>query len=146
MAITASSRARTALHASTVLNPAEALEIVKQAAEQVKEHGVISKAEVRVRVRAEQPGHLALMIGAKAGKKSMVTFTAEAESVEGGTAVRVGGLETYKTFQTKALGLIPSGPASILGFGLYKKFLREVASRLKSQDPTATVSVGVPSP
>jgi hypothetical protein len=150
MAITAKARSLTALTATVALNPAEALEIVKQAAEQVKEPGFgradgkFIKTEVRVRIQEEHPDWLALMIGSERTTKPATTFSAVAEAADGGTSLRVGGLEKYRIFQTKFLGLIPSGPASITHFHLYRRFLKEVASRLEAGDPAAVVSVGVP--
>jgi len=150
MAITAKSRALTALQATTALKPADTLAIVKQAAEAITETGIgrkdgkLSKTEVRVRVRGEQDGRLELMIGSEHTTSPGITFSAEAVPADDDVALRVGGLETYRTFQTKTFGLIPTGPATILHFGLYKRFLKEAARRLEAADPSATTALGVP--
>lgn len=150
MAITAKSRALTALRATTSLKPAEALAIVKQAAEAITETGMgrrdgrFIKGEVRVRVQREQEDRLELMIGSEHTTAPNTSFSAKTEPTDNGVALRVGGLETYRIFQTKLLGLIPTGPAMIYHYGLYKRFLDEAARRLEAADPAAVVTVGAP--
>jgi hypothetical protein len=150
MAVTAKARSMMTIRATTTLSPSDALEAVKQAAEKVVEtgygraNGKFVKSKVRVRVKDDHGDWLALYIGSEITKDPWTTFSAVAEPSEFGTALRVGGLEKYRTFQTKWFGLIPTGPATIYHFGLYKKFLREVGAQLAAQDSAAAVSIGSP--
>lgn len=152
MAITAKARSLTALNATTALKPADTLAIVKQAAEQVKDTGFgradgkFVKSEVRPRVMEEHADWLRLMIGSGLAESPWTIFSAVAEPTAEGTKLRVGGLEKYRIFQTKWLGLIPSGPATIFHFGLYKRYLKEIAAQLEAVDPAAVTSIGVPEP
>lgn len=60
----------------------------------------------------------------------LCTFSAHVAAGEGQTTLQVGGLETYRTSQTKLYMLIPTGPKSIAGFAPYKSFLQEVSDDL----------------
>jgi hypothetical protein len=148
-AITAKSRARTALAATTTLNPAEALAAVKQATGQAKGGGAslltsgVVNAGARVHIEKEFPDGLAMSITSGKRLVELCTFSALAEEKDGQTALQISGLETYKTSRSYLLGFIP-GPASVPGFSLYKRFLDQVATQLRSQDPQATVSIAVP--
>jgi hypothetical protein len=149
-AITARTRARTTLTATTALNPADVLAAVKQATDDAKGGGGslltsgIVNAAAQVHVEKELPDGLAMSITSGKRLVELCTFSAFAEAKDGTTSLRVGGLETYKTSQTRVLGVIPAGPAAIPGFSLYKRFLGEVEARLKANDPQATVSIAVP--
>jgi hypothetical protein len=150
MALTAKSRAGTALRASTQLTPVEALAVVKEATKQVKEGGIgmkggrIAKTDLQVLVKQEHADGLALMMGSDISKRGLATFSATAGTRDGETELQVGGLATYKILQSKLLGLIPFGPSSIVGFSFYKRFLDEVAAQLEAHDPTAAIAVEVP--
>lgn len=58
--------------------------------------------------------------------------------------MRVGGLDTYKTTQSKFFYLIPVGPKMIHGIDPYKRFLDVVAMQLTAADPGASVSIAQP--
>lgn len=150
MAVTAKARAQTALHATTALTPSDALAVVKQAASSVKGGGAslmtsgVVNAGAQVHVEQEHPDWLALSINSGKRLVELCTFSAVTEATDGTTTLWVGGLDTYKTSQSRLLGFIPIGPASITGFSLYKRFLDEISARLQAQDPTAGVTVGIP--
>jgi len=150
MAVTAKSRARTALHSTTVLKPEDTLAAVKQAISQVKGGGTslltsgVVNAGARVHIERESPAGLEMSITSGKRLVELCTFSAVTEAADGKTVLRVGGLETFKTSQSRLLGFIPMGPASITGFSLYKRFLDEIATRLRTEDPQAVVSIDVP--
>jgi hypothetical protein len=150
MAVTAKTRSRTALRATTTLKPAEALAVVKQAATQAKGGGMslmtsgVVNAGAQVHIEQESPDRLALSITSGKRLVELCTFSAVAHAGGRKTTLTVGGLATYKTSQSRMLGIIPMGPASIPGFSLYKRFLDAVEAQLLAADPEATVSVAVP--
>lgn len=151
-AITAAARSQTALNASTSLSPDEVLAIVKQAGEDVKgsgfgrRNGKFVKSEVRPRVIEDHVSWLRIDIGSGWESATPWTvFTAVADKHQDGlTTLKVGGLEKYKTLQSKIFGLIPSRPASIINFGLYKRYLGAIEARLRQADPQATITIGTP--
>jgi hypothetical protein len=151
MAVTTAARVQTALHATTDLSVDDAVAIVKKVAEEVMEtgrgrkEGKWVKSEVRPRVTEDHGTWVRMEIGSGWETSSAWTvFTAVAEPVDGRTALRIGGLEKYRIFQSKFLGLIPSGPATIFHFGLYKRYLQAVSTQLRASDPGAVVTIGVP--
>lgn len=151
MAMTTASRVATALHGTTDLSVEHALSIVKDVAEQTsgtgygRKAGKWVKSEVRPRVTEDHGHWLKLEIGSGwEGSTPWTTFTATAEAHDGRTALRVGGLEKYRTYQTKWLGLIPTGPAMIFHYSLYKRYLQAVSAQLAATDPLASISIGVP--
>jgi hypothetical protein len=150
MAVTAKARARTTLLGGTHLKPAEALAIVKQAASSVKGGGAslmtsgIVNAGAQVHIEQEQPDRLALSITSGKRIVELCTFSAVTNQDDGWTSLTIGGLETYKTSQSRFLGFIPMGPASIPGFSLYKRFLGEVSAQLQAADPQASIAIQDP--
>ena len=54
--------------------------------------------------------------------------------------VRVS-IASFKTMQSKFLGLVPMGPKKLLGFAAYRSFMDGLASGVQSKDPLAAVSV-----
>lgn len=147
MAVTAKSRATRALRATTVLNPDDALATVRTAASGVKGGGTsmltsgVANIGAQVAVEREEPGKLWLSINSGKRLVELSTFTAEARVSDGRTTVRVGGLDTYKTVQSKLFGIIPTGPKAIHGIDLYKRYLSAVQAELMRLDPTATVTI-----
>jgi hypothetical protein len=150
MAITASSRAQTRLRASTQLQGSEILEIVKHATTSARGGGAslltsgIANAGARVHLEREAPDHLALSITSGKRLVELCTFAARVAGGSGLTVLTVGGLETYKTSQPRVAGFIPSGPKSILGYDLYKRFLSSVSDAIQSADASAEVSIAAP--
>lgn len=150
MAITAKSRSKTALKASTTLSPADALALVKAATGEAKGGGAslltsgITNAGAQVHIEQEQPERLSMSITSGKRVVELCTFSAAVRQNGGKTELTVGGLETYKTKQETLLYFIPLGPKAIHGFSLYKRFLDQVAARLKAQDAEASVTVAVP--
>jgi hypothetical protein len=95
-------------------------------------------------VEQERPDGLALSITSGKRLVELCTFSASVEASNGYTSLRVGGLETYKTSQSRLFYLIPTGPKSIAGFSPYKRFLDSVAAELRVEDSAADISIGVP--
>jgi hypothetical protein len=150
MAITAKSRARTALSATTALSPDEALAAVKAATGEAKGGGAslltsgLTNAGARVHVEREKSGRLSLSITSGKRLVELCTFSATARQSRGKTKLTVGGLDTYKTKQGTLFYLIPLGPKAIHGFSLYKRFLDQVATQLKARDTSASIAIAAP--
>jgi hypothetical protein len=150
VAVTAKARARTALLASTHLKPDEVLDVVKSATGQVKGGGAslmtsgVTNAGAQVHTEQEHADRLALSITSGKRLLELCTFAAIASQNSEQTSLTVGGLETYKTSQSRFLGIIPIGPASIPGFSLYKRFLSEIETQLQAADPLASISIQDP--
>jgi hypothetical protein len=151
MDVTAAARAKTTLRATTTLEPAAALAVVKRAAGAVKGGGAslltsgVVNLGAEVHIEREQPDGLALSITSGKRLVELCTFSASVEVDDGHTCLRVGGLQTYKTSQPRMFGFIPSGPKSILGFSPYKRFLDQLGAELHAQDSHAEILIGVPS-
>lgn len=149
MAVTAKSRSTLALRAATKLDPADALDLVATAAGEVKGGGAsllttgLVNVGAQVHVERRRDGHLALSITSGKRLVELCTFSARATPQNGKTSLQVGGLETYKTSQSKFLYLIPIGPKLIMGYDPYKRFLQGVATALRGKDPGAAVQIDV---
>jgi hypothetical protein len=150
MAVTAQARAQTALQATTSLEPAAVIELVKQATGSVKGGGasLLTSGAMNLGAEAhvEQETPTGLKLSITSGKRlvELCTFSAAVTQQDGQTVLRLGGLESYKTSQPRAVGFIPAGPKSIGGFSPYKRLLDQVAAELRARDSAATVTVGVP--
>jgi hypothetical protein len=150
MAVTAKARSQTALHATTSLEPQAVLALVKQATGAVKGGGAslltsgVQNLSAEAHVEQEAPDGLRLSITSGKRLVELCTFSATVQTDNGQTALRIGGLETYKTSQPRVIGFIPAGPKSIAGFSPYKRLLEHVAAELQANDSAATVAVGVP--
>lgn len=151
MGITAKQRAATSLKATTSLSEAEVITVIKRAAGEIKGGGAgllttgPQNIGAHVNIVREQGSTLSLSLSS--GKKliQLCTFSAKVTSVGDKRTVQVGGLQTYKTSQSKLFFLIPIGPKQIFGMAPYKNFLEAVASGLRAADPRATVSISQPS-
>jgi hypothetical protein len=157
MAGKAPERVKTALRATTSLSPEAALDIVRAASGQVKGGGkslatvglvggVEALANVGATVHVEEETANSLGLSITSGKRvaELCTFTAHADSVDGKTELRVGGLATFKATQSALLGFIPVGPKVIHGFDLYKRLLSAIEASVKAQDPAASIAIGIP--
>ncbi|HVB24782.1 MAG TPA: hypothetical protein VNG51_22790 [Ktedonobacteraceae bacterium] len=146
-------RAQLRLTATTVLSSTDALDAVRQAIGAVKGGGAslltsgLQNLGAQVNVERESPDRLALSI--TSGKRifELCTFSARVTGpgTDGKTRLQVGGLETYKTNQTKLYMIIPLGPKQIAGYDPYKRFLSAVASVLSERDLSAQISIETPS-
>jgi cellulase/cellobiase CelA1 len=149
-AISAAARSQVALRASTTLDEATALTIVRDAAGAVKGGGMslltsgIANVGATVNVEVDGPDGLGLSITSGKRIVELCTFSARARAENGKTSLTVGGLERYKTNQSKMLGFIPAGPKYILGYDIYKRFLDTIAAGLRARDPAATVTITGP--
>jgi hypothetical protein len=150
MGITAKARAKTALTATTTLEPAAALAVVRTAAENVRGGGKsvltsgVANLGAMINVEQEQGNHLGMSVTSGKRLLELCTFSATVSSTEGKTLLQVGGLHRYKTRQSKFLYLIPVGPKSILGYDPYRRFLDEVATGLTTRDSAADISIAQP--
>jgi hypothetical protein len=154
MAFTAKSKVQLRLAATTVLSPSEVLDVVRQAAATVKTGSGVNalnfsvlNMRAQVNIERELPDRLALSITSFDRRVELCTFSARVlgSGADGKTRLQIGGLETYKTTQSKLFVFIPTGPKSIWGYPLYKSFLDVVASALRQRDPSAQISVETPS-
>jgi hypothetical protein len=151
-AITAKSRAQLRLEAITTMPPASALAAVKEATGDVKGGGAslltsgLQNLGAQVHVERESAERLDLSINSGKRIVELCTFSARlaVPRHDGKVVLHVGGLETYKTSQSKFMGLIPTGPKSVAGMAPYKHFLDAVSERIRQQDPGAEVTISVP--
>jgi hypothetical protein len=146
--VSAQTRASLSLTGSTRLDPATVLATVKTAAAGVKGGGAsllttgLQNLGAQVNVENERDSHLALSVTSGKRLVELCTFSAVAQGGKGGgTAVTIGGLETYKTTQSTVLGFIPVGPKMIAGYAPYKNFLNVVADAIRSADGDATIQI-----
>jgi hypothetical protein len=150
MAVTAKARARTALLAGTNLSLGDALDVVKAATNLAKGGGTslmtsgVVNVGAQIHIEEEHPDRLELSITSGKRVVELCTFAAIAVQEEGWTSLTVGGLQSYKTSQSRLFGFIPMGPASITGFSLYKRFLNAVSTQLQTADPEASISIQDP--
>ena len=149
-ALTSKSRSKLRLQATTSMDPSAVLDVVRASSGTGKGGGVsllttgIANLSAGVHVETETDTKLGLSITSGKRLVELCTFSAEATRSDGATSLRVGGLETYKTVQTKAYGLVPAGPKRIMGYDPYRNFLQETAARLLDADPRATIDFVVP--
>lgn len=151
-ALTAKARSQLRLEATTSLPPTAALDVVKKSTSRVKGGGAslltsgLQNLGAQVHVEQEQPERLGLSINSGKRIVELCTFSARVTGpgADGKTVLTLGGLERYKTSQSRVFGIIPTGPKSIAGIAPYKQFLDVVAQELRSQDPSAKVTVAVP--
>jgi hypothetical protein len=150
MAVTAKARARTALLASINLSQSDTLDVVKAATNLVKGGGTslmtsgVVNVGAQIHVEEEHQDRLGLSITSGKRVVELCTFAAIAVQEDSWTSLTVGGLQTYKTSQSRLLGIIPVGPASIPGFSLYKRYLTELQAQLQAADPQASISIQDP--
>ena len=147
-----SARARATLRltaTSGTLSPPDALDTVATAAARVKGGGAsllttgLQNLGAQVNVEQRQPGRLALSITSGRRIVELCTFAATAATDDSGqTTVTVGGLDTYRTTQSTALGFIPVGPKMIAGMAPYKRLLEEIERRLRAADAEARATIG----
>jgi hypothetical protein len=152
--ITTKARVQLRLVATTVLSPSDILSVVRQVVGDTKKGGGVNvlnfsvlNMSARVNIAHEFPNRLALSITSLDRRVELCSFSARVTEPDanGKTRLQIGGLETYKTTQQRVLMLIPVAPASIWGYPLYKHFLDVVAAALSQRDPSASVSIAIPS-
>jgi hypothetical protein len=145
--MSATTRSSLSLTATTSLSPAEALDAVKVATTHVKGGGAsllttgLQNAGAQVNVERHSDSTMALSISSGRRLIELCTFSATTSAQDGGTTIRVGGLDTYRTTQSTVLGFIPVGPKMIAGMAPYKRFLDEVGEALRRADPAVRVSI-----
>ena len=151
MAITAKARSRTALVGSSALSAEEIADLLRSTSQKVKGGGAslltTGIANLGATVNIVRDAGTSLTMSLTSGKQlvELCTFSAELSAgTDGRTNVRVGGLETYKTSQSKFLMLIPTGPKQIYGMAPYKKFLAALSVTIKAKDPSASLVVTQP--
>jgi hypothetical protein len=123
----------------TSLSVENALELVSRVA--------ANKTPMRIGARlavVEKKGNTIRFVLTSLRNDPVSDFTAETHHHKSGTALRIGGLDNYRTFQTAFLGFIPVGPKNIGGMALYKKFLHDVSDELRAVDPHAKINIGIP--
>jgi hypothetical protein len=144
------SRAQFKLTATITAEPAKVLATIKEAAGAVKGGGVsllttgVANVGATVHVERETADGLSLSITSGKRLVELCTFSAKVSVNGSSCTVQVGGLDRYKTSQSRIFGFIPSGPKMILGYDPYKRFLSEVENRLRALDPTVNVTVASP--
>lgn len=152
MSITAKSRSQLTLRATTTLVADDVLGLVRAAAGDVRGGGTslltsgLQNMGAQVHVERESAGVIALSI--TSGKRLIELCTFSARTIVGANGtitLQVGGLETYRTTQSKMYGFIPVGPKSIAGYDPYKRVLNHIAEALAAKDPEAVISVRTPS-
>lgn len=149
-AVTARGRSKLRLQVTTSLAPSAALDAVRAATGTGKGGGIsllttgIVNLSAGVHVETESATRLGLSITSGKRLVELCTFSAEVTRSGVATSLRVGGLETYKTLQTKVYGLVPAGPKRIMGYDPYRRFLEEAAARVLDADPGAAVEFVIP--
>jgi hypothetical protein len=150
MGITVAQRASFMLEAESSLSTEALIQIVKDAAGEVKGGGKgllsagITALGATVSVGRETPNSVSLSINStkKLSGDSLCTFTASVAALSGSSTQRltVGGLDKYNIKQDKLLYFIPVGPKLIPGMDPYKRFLEAIATKIKGADAKALVT------
>lgn len=78
-------------------------------------------------------------VGVIGGRVEWMTFNLQA-AAEGKVTHATTHLEHYLTTRTK-LFLIPITPKRMQGYKTYRRFMRELASAVQSEDPTSTATI-----
>jgi hypothetical protein len=146
--ITAKQRATTALRGTTTLAPEAVIEAIYEAIKSVKGGGKsllttgIANLGAQVNVHHSSPTSLRLSLSSGKRLVQLGSFSAMATTDSSGrTAVRIGGLESYRTQQQKLFYLIPIGPKQIYGMDPYKRFLNAAMNGIVAIDPQAQLVV-----
>lgn len=147
MGMTAKQRATTALRGQTALSPDEVMEIVRSTTNAVKGGGGsllttgITNLGARVNIVKDHASSMTLSLTSGKQLVELCTFDAQANRMGDRTGVVIGGLDTYKTQQSKLLYFIPAGPKKIYGMAPYKKFLAAIADELRRRDASASIEI-----
>jgi len=147
MSVMAKSRATLAIRGTTNLDPAAVLGLIKSSTDAVKGGGssllTSGISNLGAKVHLERESETKLWLSINSGKRllELCTFTAEVTEDSGRTRLRVGGLDSYKTSQSKFFVVVPAGPKAIHGLDIYKRYLDAVASAIRSSDPQASLTV-----
>lgn len=150
MAVTAKSRAKLQARISTTMDPVALKAALRRAADAETGGGVslltsgVQNLGARVHVERERDDGFDMSINSGKRIVELCTFSANLATAGGVTTATVGGLETYKTTQTKVLEFIPVSPKRIAGFSRYQRFLDSVRSEVLASDPAAQVQIVVP--
>jgi hypothetical protein len=145
--MSAKARAGLSLTATTALSPEAALDVVKQSAAKVKGGGKslltsgLMNLGAEVHVEEERPGRLGLSITSGKRIVELCTFSARAGADGERNKLVVGGLERYKTSQSRMFYVIPAGPKRIAGYDPYRRFLEQIAADLRAADAAINVSI-----
>lgn len=143
-------RSATALRASSGLSAQAATEAVRRASTLRGEGGLgkvggkWQKGSLRVLIDSDQGTSMTLKVAMDQSQRGTLSFAASADPTESGSELRVGGLIHYQAIQSKLLGFIPIGPASIVHFGFYERFLERVREELLGEDSEAEIAIGIP--
>ena len=117
MPVTAKSRSQVALTATTLLDVASTLALVKEAASQVKGGGKslltsgVANLGAAVHVEAETATGLSMSITSGKRLVELCTFPVTTSASEGKTSLRVGGARSLQDISAEALGFDPRGAA-----------------------------------
>jgi hypothetical protein len=148
MGITAENRASLHLEGATSIDKATLMDLLEATASTVKGGGASLLtsglynigAHINIAGRTEDSFEFAINSG-----KDLVelcTFGAKINTDDSGkTFIRVGGLDTYTTSQSKMLGFIPAGPKMIHGMDPYKRYLNAVLEELQGRDAEAQLVI-----
>jgi hypothetical protein len=143
-------KSATALRANTALPAEAAIGAVRRATELRGEGGLgkvggkWQKGSLKVLIDSEEGTSMMLKVAMDQAQRGNLSFAASADGAETGSELRVGPLIHYQSMQSKLLGFIPIGPASIIHFGFYQSFLERVREELLGEDPGAEITIGIP--
>ncbi|GAB6859505.1 FHA domain-containing protein [Microbacterium xylanilyticum] len=87
-----------------------------------------------LRITGEAPDGIRVSVG------SLLHFTVTAEAV-GGRTRSVSNIEQYRTTQTTLYFVIPVGPKSMEGIGVYRRFMAAFGQAMQAADPTAQIQM-----
>ncbi len=151
MGVTAKARAGTALTGTTAMPPAEVFNLLRSMAGSVKGGGAslltTGITNLGAMVNVVRTTESTMVFSLTSGKRlvELCTFSATASvGLDGRTRLRIGGLETFKTQQSKFLFVIPAGPKQIYGMAPYKRFLAATAAEIQARDGSAAITVAQP--
>jgi hypothetical protein len=140
-------RASLALTANTTLDPETVIDVVKTVAAAFRgtaaDFIVGGTFAARVNVVKEGGDGRSLALTITNGGSTIVQCAFRAQAVPGvaSTDLRVGGMASYRTRQTRVFGFIPAGPRQINAMAAYKRFLQQIGAVLTETDPRARISI-----
>jgi hypothetical protein len=125
--------------ATTKLDRTAVAEIARQAGDSAKGNAWSSPG--RSRFEQATPDRLTFSVRDRLGRE-MMTYSLRLSETGGVSKINVS-IDSYKQMQQKFLGLIPLGPAKLLGLAAYQDFIQLVESGLSAKDSSAACDVTV---
>jgi hypothetical protein len=148
MKLTAKNRASLHLEGTTAVPKELVMDLLEVTASTVKGGGAslltsgVLNIGAHINIVDSNDGGFEFAMNSGKDMVELCTFGAKiSTNADGKTVMRIGGLDTYKTVQSKMYGFIPAGPKMIHGMDPYKRYLNAILEELTSKDPEADLVI-----